>query len=511
MMKIKKRKLKGAIKRIITKGKDLYIDLNSLQVYGVSKESGVIVTGKEIGKDLSKYYYFEGQKFAYNPYRANIGSIGLTNPDFKGLISPAYVIFEVDNSIHPEFLLAYLKSPYGLNEIKKYANRGGIRSSLRLSDLEKVNYPDISIGEQENFMKKYNNKSKQYQKILEEYNKQNEHIEEFRQSILEEAVTGKLTAKWRQSIDCLKEIYLENNFPLSDNEKLLKNSCKITNIEDFTPLPKSWILCKFRDIANIASKLVNPNDYLDLPHIAPNSILKNRGVLTNYNLVKEDNLKSSKNLFYKDQILYSKIRPHLNKVVIANFNGLCSADMYPIDSYIDKKYLFYFMLSSIFLNQTKKVEGRVAMPKINQSELYDINVLVPPLEEQKMIGLKVEKLFQVCDDFELESKNNIDIAQEILVSSFIDLLGEDINLLMNNEKKLRIKQDERFVKFDSKTTLMDLVELLQKHGKLHAEDIWKMSKFPESIDAFYAELKHQIEVIKSIKEVENEKGYLELV
>ena len=71
-------------------------------------------------------------------------------------------------------------------------------------------------------------------------------------------------------------------------------------------------------------------------------------------------------------------------------------------------------------------------------------------------------------------------------------------------------QKKRNIKFDSKTTLMDIVELLQEHGKLHAEDLWKMSKFPEDIDAFYAELKHQIEDEKSIKEVESEKGYLEL-
>ena len=66
------------------------------------------------------------------------------------------------------------------------------------------------------------------------------------------------------------------------------------------------------------------------------------------------------------------------------------------------------------------------------------------------------------------------------------------------------------IKYNSKTLLMDLVKLLKENGKLHAEDLWKMSKFPNDIDAFYAELKKQIEETKSIKEVENEKGYLEL-
>ena len=58
---------------------------------------------------------------------------------------------------------------------------------------------------------------------------------------------------------------------------------------------------------------------------------------------------------------------------------------------------------------------------------------------------------------------------------------------------------------------MDLIKLLKENGKLHAEDLWKMSEYPNDIDAFYAELKTKIEIDKTIKEVTNEKGYLQLV
>ena len=57
---------------------------------------------------------------------------------------------------------------------------------------------------------------------------------------------------------------------------------------------------------------------------------------------------------------------------------------------------------------------------------------------------------------------------------------------------------------------MNLVELLQENGKLHAEDLWKMSKYPDDIDAFYEELKNQVELKQTIKE-SSDKGYLELI
>ena len=142
------RKLKASIKRINTKVSKLDINPLDYDVYGVSNIEGITITGKEIGKDLTSYLFFEGQKFAYNPYRVNIGSIGLSKPNFKGLISPAYVIFEIAKDINAEFLFLYLKSPLGLNLIKWYGDRGGVRSSLRFKDLGEIDIPDLTYDKQ---------------------------------------------------------------------------------------------------------------------------------------------------------------------------------------------------------------------------------------------------------------------------------------------------------------------------------------------------------------------------
>ena len=93
-------------------------------------------------------------------------------------------------------------------------------------------------------------------------------------------------------------------------------------------------------------------------------------------------------------MLYSKIRPILNKVTIAPFDGLCSADIYPIETNQDYRYMMYFMLSNLFLVQVKMfTENRVKMPKINQEELAQITSSIPPIEEQQAI---VSYLDQKC-------------------------------------------------------------------------------------------------------------------
>jgi type I restriction enzyme S subunit len=167
-------------------------------------------------------------------------------------------------------------------------------------------------------------------------------------------------------------------------------------------LPTSWKWARFRDVAIIASNLVKPDGFLDFTHLAPDNIEKGNGVLLPCRTVREDKVISSNHRFYPGQIVYSKIRPNLAKVVIVDFEGLCSADMYPIDALIDAFYLQRYMLSESFLVQAVKTDTRVAMPKINQMELNAIAVPVPPLAEQCRIVAKVEQLMAWVDALETQ-------------------------------------------------------------------------------------------------------------
>jgi type I restriction enzyme S subunit len=189
-------------------------------------------------------------------------------------------------------------------------------------------------------------------------------------------------------------------------------------------LPDTWMWSRFRDVAIIASNLVKPNEFMDFTHLAPDNIEKGNGVLLPCRTVREDKVISSNHRFYPGQIVYSKIRPNLAKVVIVDFEGLCSADMYPIDALIDAFYLHLYMLSESFLVQAVKTDTRVAMPKINQTELNAIAVPVPPLAEQKRIVAKVDELMKLVDQLEAQLTTARTTAENLLNALLADLTSQ---------------------------------------------------------------------------------------
>lgn len=177
-------------------------------------------------------------------------------------------------------------------------------------------------------------------------------------AILSQAFTGKLTTAWRHQNN------VENN----------------------------WAQKTFGEVAVIKSNLVKPNEYRDFPHIAPDNIEKRTGMLLQYNTIAEDGVTSGKHRFYPGQILYSKIRPYLSKVVMVDFDGLCSADMYPIEAKENTRYLWYYMLSDDFLNQASSAGSRSVLPKINQKELSKLVIAMPGIEEQKEVVKILDRL-----------------------------------------------------------------------------------------------------------------------
>lgn len=162
---------------------------------------------------------------------------------------------------------------------------------------------------------------------------------------------------------------------------------KDSGVEWIGMIPEHWEVLKFKHIATVKSNLVDPSQYLDYPQVSPENIEKGSGKLLECKTVRDIGVESNNHLFYRGQILYSKVRPILNKVTIAPFDGLCSADMYPIETAINKKYLIYLMLSNVFLAQIKLVtENRVKMPKINQDEISRIIVCSPSCTDQEAIA-----------------------------------------------------------------------------------------------------------------------------
>lgn len=143
---------------------------------------------------------------------------------------------------------------------------------------------------------------------------------------------------------------------------------------------------KLRDHVKIQSGQVDPtiSPYKEMHHIAPDNIEKQTGRLLKSRSAETDGISSGKYLFSADHILYSKIRPNLRKVCFPGFEGVCSADIYPIkgDNGLKTEYLFYLLQTEGFNRYAEGVSMRSGFPKINREDLGAYTFYLPPESEQ---------------------------------------------------------------------------------------------------------------------------------
>ena len=160
--------------------------------------------------------------------------------------------------------------------------------------------------------------------------------------------------------------------------------------------PCHWHRRPFSHFASVDTRMVKDiNRYADYPHIGIDSIERGTGTLSGFRTVKEDNVISGKYLFSSKHIIYSKIRPSLNKVALPNFDGVCSADAYPIlpvDSVSDRVFVAYLLRSSFFLDYILPLSGRANMPKVNKEQLQGFCTPLPPLALQREFAAFVAKV-----------------------------------------------------------------------------------------------------------------------
>ena len=158
-------------------------------------------------------------------------------------------------------------------------------------------------------------------------------------------------------------------------------------------VPITWKRLSFDQVAVVRSGLVSPKaePYSSMLHIGPENIEKDTGKIENVRSASELGLISGKFYFDSSSIVYSKIRPNLNKVCVPDFEGICSADCYSIKARndIDKNYLFVLMLSHQFYKRAVACSMRTGLPKINQDDLNAICLVLPEdfAEQQKIAAI----------------------------------------------------------------------------------------------------------------------------
>jgi type I restriction enzyme, S subunit len=125
------------------------------------------------------------------------------------------------------------------------------------------------------------------------------------------------------------------------------------------------------------------------------NIQSNIGELANFRPIQGNEILSSSPKFKKGDILFGRMRPYLNKVWIANFDGVCSGEALvfrPKSDKVDTRFLHALLLSQITLNQVVPLQSGSSLPRVSASDVLNIKLPIPKdLHKQKEIGDEIEK------------------------------------------------------------------------------------------------------------------------
>ncbi|MCI5164587.1 MAG: hypothetical protein D3903_00515, partial [Candidatus Electrothrix sp. GM3_4] len=406
-------------------------NFESMTVLGVSNKDGITVTDHKKSKDLSKYQVIGEYDFAYNPYRINVGSIGLVPRGVKGLVSPAYVVFRTKDDLLPELLFDFLKSEEGLFQISKYA-RGTVRKALRFDDLCQIEMPVPCIEVQRSILRKKESIEIETSQLATELTHQQTLLKKLRQQILQEVIEGKLTADWRKqnpdiepASELLARIQEEKAQLIKEKKiRIQKTLPPISEEEKPFELPEGWVWCRLGDFGEIKGggtpSKGNPDFWDgDIPWVCPKD-MKKKFINKSICQITEIAIgKSSAKIISKDSVLFvvrGMILSHTFPVAINTDSITINQDMKALSPCISNmsEYL-YLVLTGSSLRILKQVKTSTHGTCRLESEVYfNWVVALPPLPEQKAIVNKVEKLLALCDQLETQITNNQTHAEQLM-------------------------------------------------------------------------------------------------
>lgn len=301
-----------------------------------------------------KIYNKNGNHILIGRQGALAGNVHLVNGKFWA--TDHAVIVTLKNDVFINYFFRMLESM----NLNQYAFDTAAQPGLSVSRIMNLNIVLPNLKEQHRIADFLGSKCSEIDTLIEHLRARMESAKEYKKAVITEAVTKGL-----------------------DKDAKMKDS----GVEWIGEIPDGWKVVRFKHIASIKSNLVQPDKYMKYPQIAPDNIEKDTGRLLSHQTVEESGVISGNHLFYRGQILYSRIRPNLNKLTVAPFDGLCSADMYPIESKLPTLFMVYSMLSTYFVSQVSLIiQDRVKMPKINQEELGEIKVAVPSQQEMLTIA-----------------------------------------------------------------------------------------------------------------------------
>lgn len=353
-----------------------------LDLEDIEKGTGRLVNKKRGTLTTSNKAKFCKGDVLYGKLRPYLNKVLIADED--GVCTTEIVPISVVTAKLPllaEYLQSYLMSPFFLD----YANKisyGVKMPRLGTKDAKAALIPVPPVEEQARIVAKLEEAFSEIDRAEKAYEELQTLAGVLRGQILQEAIEGKLVPQ-------LAEEGVVEQIGAAPEEVPFE-------------IPEKWKWYYLGSVIEYGKsnqvsgdEITSQTWVLDLEDIEKNTgriLEKKRGVPST----------SNKNKFESGYVLYSKLRPYLNKVVVADEAGVCTTEIVPINVNgasvpLDAKYLQTYLMSPFFVNYANQASYGVKMPRLGTKDARAALIPIPPLEEQKRIVQKVVELLSQTD------------------------------------------------------------------------------------------------------------------
>ena len=271
----------------------------------------------------------------------------------KGIITSAYLNLKVINNHSAKFLHYYLHTLDITKVLYKFGS--GLRQNLSFLDFKRLPIIDIPLSEQQKISQFLDDKTAKIDQAVDLAEKQIALLKEHKQILIQNAVTRGLNP----------------DVPLKDS-----------GVEWIGQVPEHWDVKKLKFVLTLSNKKEESKNS-NKRYIGMENIESFTGKINDISLIAE----GIANSFYKDEILFGKLRPYLAKSYLADFDGICSTEflVYRSTKVLNNRFALNIFLSYGFIDAVNASTYGSKMPRANAEFISNMFLAIPPLSEQKQI------------------------------------------------------------------------------------------------------------------------------
>jgi len=177
-------------------------------------------------------------------------------------------------------------------------------------------------------------------------------------------------------------------------------------------------ISNYGDSINVQVDRIKDNDWI----LELEDIEKDSANINQFLKKSERSISGVRHQFYTGEILYSKLRTYLNKVLVAPKEGYCTTELMSFNTYgvMSNKFVCHVLRSPYFLDYTLRCGYGVKMPRLSTADACKGMIPLPPLGEQQRIVAKIERWFSLIEQIE-QVKNDLQTAIKQAKSKILDL------------------------------------------------------------------------------------------